>query len=138
MASSEILLLEDNDHDVLLLREALAENRLECNIRSFADGEEILTEIRSNARSGQFPDLILLDLNLPRMEGLDALNEIRAIPEMATTPVVILTSSGFTQDRVSAAVAGADSYIQKPVSYEGYLNEVGPAIRDLLANRPVS
>ena len=138
MAGREILLLEDNDQDVLLLREALAENRLDCNIRSFADGEQILEEIRTNVRSGLFPDLILLDLNLPRMEGLDALNEIRSIPEMATTPVVIFTSSGFAQDRMSAAVAGADSYIQKPVSYEGYLKEVGPAIRNLLAKQDIS
>ena len=137
MPGPEILLLEDNERDVILLKEALAENRVDCNVRTFADGEEILSEIRSKARAGTFPDLILLDLNLPRMEGLDALSEIRAMPELATTPVVILTSSGFTQDRVSAAVAGADSYIQKPVSYEGYLNEVGPAIRELLTIRTV-
>ena len=118
-----ILIVEDNRGDVLLVKEALKESSLQFELNHVADGEEAVQYIhRTGCHSGaRRPDLVLLDLNLPKRDGWEVLGEIRAKPELRTTPVVILSSSA-SPDDIRRAEAGSHSiYIRKPSSLEEFL-----------------
>ena len=119
----QILIVEDNRGDVLLVREALRESSLQFELNHVADGEEAVEYIHrtgGHAGAGR-PDLVLLDLNLPKRDGWDVLNEIRSEPDLRTTPVVILSSSG-SPDDIRRAESGSHSiYIRKPSNLEDFL-----------------
>ncbi|MBE2267708.1 MAG: response regulator [Anaerolinea sp.] len=114
-----ILLVEDNDDDVVLIREAFAvEPALRIDGVS-ADGEQALHYLH---RQGKFadvavmPDLILMDINMPRMNGFEALSAIKHDPELSRIPVIMLTSSDREEDVIRSYSFGASSYIRKPVT----------------------
>jgi CheY-like chemotaxis protein len=107
-----MLLVEDDPGDVLLVREALAGNDAHNELRVAKDGVEALEQLRDPARSR--PDLVLLDLNLPRKDGREVLAEIRADPELTAIPVVILTTSGSERDIVRSYQLHANAYVTKP------------------------
>jgi CheY-like chemotaxis protein len=119
-----ILLADDDQDDCLLTREALEESRLANELRVVSDGEELLNYLR---REGQFADpassptagLILLDLNMPRKDGREALSEIKADPALRAIPVVVLTTSRAEEEIYRSYELGASSFISKPVSFEG-------------------
>jgi two-component system, chemotaxis family, response regulator Rcp1 len=113
----DILLVEDNPADVRITREALQVDRLWANLAVATDGEEALAYLR---RKGKFanaarPDLILLDLNLPKMDGREVLAEIKADKGLKSIPVVILTTSQADEDVERAYGLHANCYITKPV-----------------------
>jgi chemotaxis family two-component system response regulator Rcp1 len=117
---AELLLVEDNYGDVLLTREAFQDAKIANNLSVASDGEEAMSRLR---REGPFsdhprPDLILLDLNLPRMDGREVLQAIRADPELARIPVIVLTSSKADIDVVKSYDLHANGYIVKPVDFD--------------------
>jgi len=128
-----ILLIEDNPADVYLIRESFKENGLHCAIENINDGEDALAYVRRVPFS-PLPDLIILDLNLPKAEGGDILEAIRASGSFSAVPVVIFTSSDSPQDKLHAARFGARKYIRKPSSLDAFL-QIGGEIKDLLASR---
>ncbi len=119
-----LLMAEDNDDDFLLARSALEEARLLNDLRRVRDGVELLDYLRhqppyEDARANPLPALILLDLNMPRLDGREALGEIRKDPALRHIPVVILTSSIAQEDVQQAYRLGVNSYIAKPVTFSG-------------------
>jgi CheY-like chemotaxis protein len=137
MKTKSILLVEDNPDDVQLTRHALQKNNITNEFVVASDGVEAMDYLR---RSEETPALILLDLKLPRMNGLEVLHAIRADPRLRLLPVVMLTSSKEDQDIVRSYANGANSYVRKPVDFEQFneavrqlglywllLNEVPPA-----------
>jgi two-component system response regulator len=122
----EVLLVEDNPGDVLLTRRALHQNKLQITLSVVADGEEALQFL---ARKGKYanaprPDLVLLDLNLPRKDGREVLAIIKADPILRTTPVVILTSSEAEEDVLRAYHLNANCYVQKPLDLDQFTKVV--------------
>lgn len=118
-----ILLVEDNPADVLITRRALRECAWEVDLVVVADGEEALSYLRRTSGHSTLhrPDLILLDLNLPRVTGREVLTRIRGLAGMQAVPVVVLTTSQHPDDVRSAYAAGANTYIQKPQDFNRFL-----------------
>jgi two-component system, chemotaxis family, response regulator Rcp1 len=129
---ARILLGEDNPADVYLIRQALEENGISFDLTVAVHGGEILEVVTSGG--AEIPDLIVLDLNLPRHEGLEILKFIRATPELERVPVAILTSSDSPKDRLAASQLGATCYIRKPSNLDEFMN-IGKTFQNLLSNR---
>jgi len=122
----EILLVEDDPGDVLITREAFAENKVRNHLSVVADGEAAMAFLR---REGEFasaprPDLILLDLNLPRKAGHEVLAEIKSDADLQRIPVVILTTSDAEEDILRSYDLHANAYVTKPVDFDRFLNAV--------------
>jgi CheY-like chemotaxis protein len=122
----EVLLVEDNPGDVRLTREALREGKIRNNLHVARDGVEALAFLR---RQGEHagaprPDLILLDLNLPRKDGREVLTEIKDDATLRQIPVVVLTSSQAEEDIIRAYDLHANCYISKPVDLDQFINVV--------------
>ncbi len=122
----EILLVEDNPGDVRLTKEALKEGKVRNNMQVAEDGEEALAVLRRQGGYAQAtrPDLILLDLNLPKKSGREVLEEIKADPELKRIPVVVLTISKAEQDILKSYNLHANCYINKPVDLEQFIDVV--------------
>jgi chemotaxis family two-component system response regulator Rcp1 len=122
----EVLLVEDNAGDVRLTQEALKEGTLAVNLTIARDGLEA-TEIlhqRNGHANAQRPDLILLDLNLPKMDGRQVLQEIKSDPKLMRIPVVVLTTCEADSDILSTYGSHANCYITKPVDMERFIDIV--------------
>jgi CheY-like chemotaxis protein len=122
----ELLLVEDNAGDVELTREALGEAKVRNRLHVVPDGVEALAFLR---RQGPYhaaprPDLVLLDLNLPRMDGREVLAEIKDDPALRTIPTVVLTTSQAERDVLAAYRLHANAYIVKPVDLDQFLGVV--------------
>ena len=115
----EILLVEDNEDDVELTLHALRKERLANSIEVARDGEEALDFLFGDSR-GALPRLVLLDLKLPKVDGMEVLRRLKADPRSHNVPVVILTSSREERDLVSGYKLGVNSYIQKPVDFDQF------------------
>ena len=122
----EILLVEDNARDVRLTREALKEGRIRNRLHVVNDGENALRFLRREVEYAEAPrpDLILLDLNLPRLDGREVLAEIKNDPLLKQIPVVVLTSSRAEKDLLSAYDQHANCFITKPVGFEDFMDVV--------------
>ena len=121
---ARILLAEDNPADVYLLREALGLEAKGIEILVVSDGEQALEYV---SRQGQYqnaviPDLVVLDLNLPKSDGSDVLRRIRETTDYAEVPVVVLTSSDSPRDRKIIEALGASSFITKPSDLDAFLS----------------
>jgi CheY-like chemotaxis protein len=130
----EILLAEDNPADVYLIREALREHGVDCELRVAGDGQQVL-RILSGADPGPHvepPALIILDLNLPRHDGIEILQRLRETPELRHVPVVVLTSSDSPRDRQAANRLGVTRFLRKPSNLEQFLS-LGAIFKELLA-----
>lgn len=119
-----ILMADDDPEDVMLAEDALEEARLANNFRSVGDGEELLDYLYqrgtyADPEDAPRPGLILLDLNMPRKNGFEALEEIKADPDLRPIPVVVLTTSRSEEDVYQSYDLGVNSFISKPVSFEG-------------------
>jgi two-component system, chemotaxis family, response regulator Rcp1 len=122
----EILLVEDNAGDARLLLEAIEDVKMQNRLTWLRDGVEALEFLRRGAKyqKAPRPDLILLDLNLPRKDGREVLEEIKADPKLRSIPVVILTTSQADEDIFRAYHLNANCYITKPVNLEQFLKVV--------------
>jgi two-component system, response regulator len=126
--STSILLVEDNGDDELLTIRALRKHNLANNIVVARDGAEALEMLHGDGvfgpASGDLPELVLLDLKLPRVEGLEVLRRIRADPRTTRVPVVILTSSDEQQDLIGGYDLRANSYLRKPVDFQEFTEAI--------------
>ena len=117
-----VLLAEDNPGDVFLVREALQSHGLDTLLTVQADGEDMMNHIERGERGEEpRPDVILLDLNLPRRSGEALLKQIRESRAWAGVPIIIVTSSDSPQDREITARLGANSYFRKPPDFDEFL-----------------
>lgn len=122
----EILLAEDSPSDTELTLEALRDGKVANHLSVVEDGVQAMEFLRRQGPYSQAPrpDLILLDLNLPRKDGREVLNELKADPDLKWIPVVVLTTSRAEQDVVQAYKLSANCYITKPVDFRQYLEVV--------------
>jgi len=124
-----ILVADDDPEDCMLLKEAFQESRLVNTLRFVSDGEELVDYLYrrgeySDPASSPRPGLILLDLNMPRKDGREALREIKSDPDLRQIPVVILTTSKAEEDIYRSYDLGVNSYIAKPVTFESLVEVV--------------
>jgi two-component system, chemotaxis family, response regulator Rcp1 len=129
----EVLLADDNPSDVYLIREALREHSVDCMLRVVSDGKDALGIISGDIESAGAGSisLIILDLNLPRHDGIEILQKLRESARLDHVPVVVLTSSDSPRDRVLANELGATRYLRKPSSLDEFLS-LGAVFKDLL------
>lgn len=127
----EILLVEDNEGDVRLTQEALREGKIRNNLHVAKDGAEAMAYLRSQGRdpSKPRPDIVLLDLNLPKVDGRHVLAALKADPALRVIPVVVMTSSKAEEDVVRSYEQYANCYVTKPVDFEQFVKIV-QAIED--------
>lgn len=118
----EILLVEDNPAEIRLTIEGLKEGRIANRLHSVTDGDQALDFLyrRGAYKSVPRPDLILLDLNLPGIDGRAVLRQIKEDPELKVTPVVIITSSEAESDIIKSYEAHANCFISKPIDFTGF------------------
>jgi CheY-like chemotaxis protein len=119
----EVLLVEDDPGDVLMTQEAFEEHKLRNRLTVVSDGAEALAYLRREGRYADAvaPDLILLDLNLPRKDGREVLRDIKADPELRAIPVVVLTTSEADEDILQSYDLHANAYVTKPVDFDRFI-----------------
>jgi two-component system, response regulator len=137
MTTDPILLVEDNDDDVLLTRRALAQNKIGNPLVVASDGAEALELLLGGNGAALKPAVVLLDLKLPKIDGLTVLKRLREDARTELLPVVVLTSSKADQDVVAGYKLHANSYIRKPVDFEQFTEAVRQiGLYWLLLNEP--
>jgi two-component system, chemotaxis family, response regulator Rcp1 len=117
----EILLVEDNASDVDLIMEAFAESKLHLDFTVASDGIEAMNLLKEKVTTQSLPDLILLDLNLPRKSGREVLQEVKAHRELKSVPVIVLTTSSAPEDIAKCYCMSANGYIRKPMGFDQYM-----------------
>ncbi|HET6449076.1 MAG TPA: response regulator [Conexibacter sp.] len=122
----EVLLVDDDPGDTLMIREAFEHNKVRNALACVADGVQAMQYLR---REGEYanvprPDLVLLDLNLPRKDGREVLAEIKSDPQLGTIPVVVLTTSHAEEDVLRSYQLHANAYVTKPVDFERFIEVV--------------
>ncbi|MGI9056218.1 MAG: response regulator [Pyrinomonadaceae bacterium] len=125
--SITILLADDDPDDRLLVQEAFEENHLLNVVHTVEDGEELMEYLNKKGKFAGIavrPNVILLDLNMPRKTGLEALQEIKADPELRSIPVIVLTTSKAEEDIIRSYDLGVNSFIVKPVTFESLVGLV--------------
>jgi CheY-like chemotaxis protein len=124
--SLQIIFVYDDDADALMISEALADTEPRATVERVADGQEALDYLRREGRFAEAarPDLILLDLNMPRMDGRETLTAIKSDEQLKAIPVVILTTSGATPDIVASYQRRANAYVTKPFGLEDFESTV--------------
>jgi DNA-binding response OmpR family regulator len=129
MIQRNLLYVEDEDAAVFLLETALKEASIDVNLYRVADGEDALAFLRKAGIYAAMPrpDLVLLDLNLPRKGGLEVLSELQDSQELDSLAVVVFTSSSLANDKRKALALGAQEYITKPASFDGFVAAVKSA-----------
>ena len=122
----DVLLVEDDPGDVLMTREAFEHHKIRNQLHVVNDGEQAMQFLRQRGdyASAPRPGLILLDLNLPRLDGLEVLAELKADPELKVIPVVILTTSQAQQDVLRSYALHANAYVSKPVDFETFIEVI--------------
>jgi CheY-like chemotaxis protein len=122
----EVLLVEDDPGDVLLIREAFEDNKVSNHLHVVADGVEALEFMRQEGPHGDAPrpDLVLLDLNLPRKDGREVLAEVKDDADLRTIPVVVLTTSQAEEDVLRSYDLHANAYVTKPVDFDRFIGVV--------------
>jgi CheY-like chemotaxis protein len=132
----EILVIDDNPGDIYVIREAIREHHIDCNLKVISNGEEALEllEADGDVHEHYHPSLILLDLNLPRLSGHVVLNRIRSNPASHAIPVVIITSSEAENDLAKSWELGASAYFVKSSRLENFM-KLGGVIKEMMAAR---
>ena len=125
-APIEILLVEDDPGDVLMTREAFEDHKVTNRLTVVTNGEDAIAYLRRQGRyaDAPTPDLVLLDLNLPRRDGREVLADIKGDPDLRRIPVVVLTTSDAEEDVVAAYDLHANAYVRKPVDFEQFVSAV--------------
>ena len=119
----EVLLVEDDPGDVLMTKEAFDDYKVKNQLHIVSDGVEAMAFLRREGEhaSAPRPDLVLLDLNLPRMDGREVLQAVKSDPELASIPVVVLTTSEAEEDVLRSYSLHANAYVTKPVDFERFI-----------------
>jgi len=122
----DVLLVEDDPGDVLMTREAFEHHKLRNQLHAVNDGEQALQFLHRTGKyaSAPRPGLILLDLNLPRRDGLEVLAELKGDPGLRVIPVVILTTSQADEDVLRSYALHANAYVSKPVDFERFMDVI--------------
>ena len=120
----KILLVEDNKGDQVILQEAFEEAKVECDLSIVGDGEEAIQFLKKTGKfkEAQRPNLIILDLNLPKKSGLEVLSEIKRDPEIENIPVIVLSNSTAKKDICSAYALNASVYVGKPAGFQRFVD----------------
>jgi CheY-like chemotaxis protein len=118
----DVLLVEDSPDDVFLTQEAFEDAAVEVHLHVARDGEEAMDFLRDESHPR--PDLILLDLNMPRKDGREVLIEVRDDPRLTDIPIVVLTTSSSDEDILAAYQAHVNSYVRKPVTFDRFAEAV--------------
>lgn len=121
MKTFSVLLVEDNPGDVELVREALSTCTMPYRMRVAKDFEEARKHIQNIGRTAECPDILLIDINLPKGSGLDLLRILRLQPACETVPIIVVSSSNSPQDRARAAEFGIAHYFRKPADLEEFM-----------------
>ena len=124
-----ILVADDDPDDRMMIQEAFTENRIANQVVFVEDGEQLMAYLRREGlfaehKDEPFPGVILLDLNMPKKDGREALKELKADPELCRIPIIVLTTSQAEEDIVRTYGLGVSSFITKPVSFEGLVDAV--------------
>ena len=124
-----LMMVDDDEDDCLLVRDAIKDASVDCNFRSVQDGVELWDYLNRKGRYGESaaaprPDIILLDLNMPRMDGREVLERLKSDPRFRGIPVVILTTSRDQEDVRLCYNLGANSYVTKQPSFEGIISTI--------------
>jgi CheY-like chemotaxis protein len=127
---AQIFVVEDNPGDVMLLKMALENAEVDCELTVMGDGGEALAYVQHLGT--QAPDLVLLDLNLPKNDGIEILSVLRRNPSFGEVPVVILTSSSSPREMARIEGLQITRYLTKPLDFDEYL-KIGLILKDLLA-----
>jgi CheY-like chemotaxis protein len=117
-----VLLVEDDPGDVVLIQEAFEHNKVRNRLHVVGDGVEAMAFLRNGG--GERPDLVLLDLNLPRKDGREVLAEVKSDPELRSIPVVVLTTSKAEEDILRSYDLHANAYVTKPVDFNRFIEVV--------------
>ena len=119
----QVLLVEDDPGDVLMTREAFEDYKVHNQLHVVNDGEQAMAFLRQEGQYADLPrpDLVLLDLNLPRMDGRQVLDAIKSDPELSSIPVVVLTTSEAEDDVLRSYSLHANAYVTKPVDFERFI-----------------
>lgn len=122
----QLLLVEDNEDDIVLITEAFAEAKLMNVISTVRDGEEALAYLRQEGKYQhvQRPGLVVLDINMPKLNGFEVLEAMKADPHLRAMPVVMLTTSDREDDIIRSFADGACSYIRKPMNLDQFVQSV--------------
>jgi len=130
-----VLLVEDSPTDVFVIKEVLGGCAVNFRVDVAQDGQEALRYLQDSS-SGSCPALVLLDLNIPKVNGLEVLRKLRASPRCQRTPVIVVSSSRADEDRGMAEQLGANAYFQKPADLESY-RELGQVVEHVLGRMGV-
>ena len=124
--SMEILLVEDSPDDIELTKEALSEGKVWHNLHVARDGAEAMQFLKHEGKHAKAPrpDLVFLDLNLPKKDGREILDEVKSDPNLKEIPIVVLTTSETTEDIVSSYARHANAYVAKPVDMERFIEVI--------------
>lgn len=122
----DVLLVEDDPGDTLMIREAFEDNKVQNTLACVTDGVEAMQYLRRQGEYGDAPrpDLVLLDLNLPRKDGREVLKEIKSDDVLSTIPVVVLTTSQAEEDVLRSYRLHANAYVTKPVDFDRFIEVV--------------
>lgn len=129
----KILVVEDNPNDVELLRMALRDAHVDCDLTVIEDGGDALAFVEHDAVAGDRPDLAILDLNLPRRDGVEVLRGMRSSVVFRDVPVAVLSSSALPRERARMEALHIRRYLQKPSDLDEFL-KIGGAVKELLAD----
>lgn len=128
---SRIVLVEDNLADVYLIEMALAHENIAYDLKRYETGEDAVNALSSQS-SNEDPDIILLDLNTPRGDGIETLKAIQQTPRYADVPTAIITSSRSESDQHRISLLGSARFIHKPTNLDDFLANVGRAVKEML------
>lgn len=126
LSALDVLLVEDDPGDVLMVQEVFEDHGLEGHLDVVTDGAEALAFLRREApfADARRPDVVLLDLNLPKMGGREVLEAVKGDPDLRSIPVVVLTTSSAEEDIVRAYAAHANAYVTKPVDWDAFTGAI--------------
>lgn len=134
---SHVLIVEDNDSDVFLIREALTATGMSLAIHLAKDGEQALRFLdeAENSADAPCPALVVLDINLPKVQGGDVLRHLREVSKCESTKVLVVSTSDSAQDRKKMMTLGANGYFRKPSQYDEFM-KLSDVVRTLLGTPP--